>query len=325
MNAKKVKEDTSADPAELSESFGGDQAVRVVLNYQEAPANSMRRTLSQTSSWWPYTSPTEVAMRDARALTPPAELDTMSFTLRSWPSACPDLRDDDYVATVYSDEVIALVREVSGADGVIVMRPHKRYVSSTGHDPAADMEGGLTGTTVATAVHCDDTAASAPQRLELLLRAGNYYANDPNVCEQLSHVELANCRFAFIWVWSNAGDTPVQRKPLAVCDATSVEDEDRLVYELTPTTPTALYHENYSLHALNSERHRWYYYPDMTNKERLVFKVYDQQDHGPRFVFHTAFDDPRTTPEAPAREAVVVRTVAFFWGAKVASPSQSCP
>ena len=63
----------------------------------------------------------------------------------------------------------------------------------------------------------------------------------------------------------------VQRKPLAVCDATSVDDEDRIVYELVPVTPTAPCHESYSLNAHNSQRHKWYYYPEMTHDECMVF------------------------------------------------------
>merc|ERR1712217_987451 len=68
--------------------------------------------------------------------------------------------------------------------------------------------------------------------------------------------------------------------------------------------------ENYSLKA--SEAHKWHYYPRMQKDECLVFKVYDKKEDGPRFTFHTAFDDPLTTKDSPARESIEVRAIAFF-------------
>ena len=50
----------------------------------------------------------------------------------------------------------------------------------------------------------------------------------------------------------------------------------------------------------------------MTKDECLVFKVYDKKADGPRFVFHTAFDDPRTPADAPPRKSIEVRTIAFY-------------
>ena len=61
-----------------------------------------------------------------------------------------------------------------------------------------------------------------------------------------------------------------------------------------------------------NENHKWYYYPKMAKDECLVFKVYDKKEDGPRFVFHTAFDDPSSPPNAPPRKSIEVRTIAFF-------------
>ena len=55
--------------------------------------------------------------------------------------------------------------------------------------------------------------------------------------------------------------------------------------------------ENYSLR--HSPDHKWYYYSRQTKDECLVFKVYDKKEDGPRFVFHTAFDDPHTPASSP--------------------------
>ena len=70
--------------------------------------------------------------------------------------------------------------------------------------------------------------------------------------------------------------------------------------------------ENYSLDARSAEQHEWYYYPQMYVDECLMFKVYDKKTGGPRFVFHTAFDDPQTSDDAPPRVSIEVRTVVYF-------------
>jgi hypothetical protein len=44
----------------------------------------------------------------------------------------------------------------------------------------------------------------------------------------------------------------------------------------------------------------------------LVFKVFDVSPDGPRFIFHTAFDDPSTSPASPPRTSIEARAIAFF-------------
>ena len=120
--------------------------------------------------------------------------------------------------------------------------------------------------------------------------------------------ELAAGRFAFINVWRSIDDEhPVMQQPLAVADENSVPDEDKFIYELRFPDRTG---ENYSLQ--HSIKHEWFYYPRQTKDECLVFKVYDKKEDGPRFVFHTAIDDPLTPPNAPPRKSIEVRAIAFF-------------
>jgi len=95
--------------------------------------------------------------------------------------------------------------------------------------------------------------------------------------------------------------------PLAVCDTNTVPKEDHFLYELKFPHRTG---ENYSLKY--SPDHKWFYYPQQTQDECLVFKVYDQDYDGPRFTFHTAFEDPKAPDDAPHRESIEIRTIAFF-------------
>ena len=69
-----------------------------------------------------------------------------------------------------------------------------------------------------------------------------------------------------------------------------------------------------SLGNATAARHQWAYYPRMAAEEALLFKTFDSCEDGstPRFVFHTAFDDPTTPDDAPPRRSIEVRTVALW-------------
>ena len=59
--------------------------------------------------------------------------------------------------------------------------------------------------------------------------------------------------------------------------------------------------------------HHWCYYPQMQKHEVVLLKCYDSAHDGrARFTVHSAFEDPGTPPDAPARESIEVRTLAFF-------------
>ena len=51
----------------------------------------------------------------------------------------------------------------------------------------------------------------------------------------------------------------------------------------------------------------------MVKDELLLFTQYDSDASAPaRFTFHTAFSDPRVLADAPSRESIEIRAVAFF-------------
>lgn len=157
-------------------------------------------------------------------------------------------------------------------------------------------------------VHCDYTAAGAPRRLKQLGADGIFSRLRDRVLTQEEVAQLADGRFAFINVWRSICDeSAVMQQPLAVCDENSISSADKFLYELIFPDRVG---ENYSLRF--SEKQAWYYYPQMTKDECLIFKVYDKKVDGPRFVFHTAFDDPRTPANAPPRRSIEVRGIAFF-------------
>lgn len=156
------------------------------------------------------------------------------------------------------------------------------------------------------AAACDYTAKGAPRRLIQLGEEG-IELNGRSISED-EVSKLAKGRFAFINVWRSIDDeSPVLRDPIAICDERTIREEDKFVYELRFPSRTG---ENYSLQFSNE--HDWYYYSKQTKDECLVFKVYDKQENGTRFVFHRSFDDPNTPRNAPARKSIEVRAICFF-------------
>jgi hypothetical protein len=142
-------------------------------------------------------------------------------------------------------------------------------------------------------VHNDYTERSGPQRVRDLLS------------EEEAEARLRS-RFAVINVWKPIRG-PVLQAPLAVCDARSLRPEDLVPTDLKYRDRTG---EVYSI--TFSPDHRWFYFSQMRAEEAMLIKCFDSDGGRARFSAHTAFDDPTSPAEAPARESIEVRTLAFF-------------
>jgi hypothetical protein len=57
---------------------------------------------------------------------------------------------------------------------------------------------------------------------------------------------------------------------------------------------------------------RWYYYPNMTSDEVLVFTGYDTARQSGFKVGHAAFDNRATHPEAHPRESIEARFYVYY-------------
>lgn len=301
------QEIASAAAVGLKFTFGMSQ--QVGLNYQEPPPAGKRTgryinrpDLGDTVDTH-VTQP--VTMHDGREMVPAATLETRGFELRSCPTALTErlFRDDEAVVATYYAEMMRLIKEASGASRVYIFDHTVRESDNTN----LNAEAGSSAAPVPR-VHCDYTAEGAPRRLKQLGRDGIY----SRLRKRLLHVDevdqLAAGRFAFINVWRSISEGgPVQQMPLAVCDEESMKADDRFLYELIFPDRVG---ENYS--ARHSPAHKWYYYPQMAKDECLIFKVYDKKKDGPRFVFHTAFDDPSSPANPPGRKSIEIRAVAFY-------------
>ena len=59
-------------------------------------------------------------------------------------------------------------------------------------------------------------------------------------------------------------------------------------------------------------RQRWYYFPDMTPDETIVFKAWDSSPDAPIGCLHAAFRDPFVPETATPRVSAETRYLCFF-------------
>jgi hypothetical protein len=223
---------------------------------------------------------------DGRAVQSRISLDSEGFALVRHETKAGNFYDPEEVRRVYYPEVERLVKEATGAARVVVFDHNVRCRPMAKRGEAGVRE-------PVKFAHNDYTLKSGPQRVRDLL---------PHEAD-----ELLKHRFGVINVWRPISG-PVRESPLAVCDARTMEMRDFLPSDLLYRDRTG---EVYSI-AFNPN-HRWYYFPLMRRDEALLLKCYDSAADGrARFTAHSAFEDPSSPPDAPPRESIEARTLAFW-------------
>jgi hypothetical protein len=236
----------------------------------------------------PGTDPREVEIHDGWAEAPHLSVDREGFEIHPFGARFDQFDDDASIKTRFYAQVIEFVKRSTGARRVEVFDhtirkrlPADLKAQTTVQRPAVML------------VHSDYTVKSGPQRVREIL---------PDDAEA-----LLERRVAFFNVWK-----PLYRRveelPLAMCDARSHDPADMLIMELKYRERTG---EIYVMRW--SPKHRWLYFPAMEADHALLLKTFDSETDGrARFMGHTAFEDPGSRADAPKRESIEVRTMAFF-------------
>jgi hypothetical protein len=250
------------------------------VNETFGPANMTRRVTGKAEE-------TPVVVHDGRAIRHELDLDLQGFEFVDHDTKVKNFLDPDELKTVYYPECVELIKKVSGAARVHVFD----------HTIRSGDEGERTSKFLrepVLSVHNDYTEWSGPQRVRDLLPA--------------EAEALIKRRFAIIQVWRSIDNKPLLADPLAIADARSLEMKDLIAAERRYPDRVG---ETYQI-AYNPN-HDWYYFPKMHRDEAIVFKVYDSKKDGrARFTAHTAFVDPTTPADAPPRQSIEIRTIAFF-------------
>ncbi|HEX7233248.1 MAG TPA: CmcJ/NvfI family oxidoreductase [Candidatus Binatia bacterium] len=264
---------------------------QALINYSvdtgEKPAsyggiNTFEADKKRTGKYQEY----RVPIYDGRAIADGLSLEREGFIFVDHETRVNDFYDETEVRSVYYPEIEQVVKQTSGAKRVLVF-DHTLRSADTGMREAKQISGPVRN------AHNDYTEWSGPQRVRDLL---------PEEAD-----ELLKRRFAVVQVWRPIGH-PVEREPLAIADARSIGTK-----ELFPSSRVYPDRVGEVYHCAYNPQHRWYYFPKMRRDEAIVFKTFDSAKDGrARWTAHSAFDDPTSRPDAPPRESIEMRTLAFF-------------
>ncbi|MEQ8196310.1 MAG: CmcJ/NvfI family oxidoreductase [Rhodospirillales bacterium] len=228
-----------------------------------------------------------VIVRDGRPVKSSFDLETHGFAFVEGGSAVRNFYDPDEVSSIYFPEIENLIEAYTGAAKVVIFDHTIRCADEPTRKEKVLRE-------PVKRVHNDYTEDSAPQRVRDLLPPAEAEAR-------------LKKRFMIIQVWRPTRG-PVLSEPLAVSDARTIGAANCITVQRRYPNRIA-----YTYHIAYDPGHVWYYFPKMTPAEALIFKVYDSDKSAPaRFTAHTAFDDPASPSDAPFRESIEVRALAFF-------------
>ncbi len=272
--------------------MSSDHTVRATLNYSadngRPPDYYFYEPEPGTELNPPGTDAQEVTIHDGWSQVDDFSADREGFELHGFEGRFDQFDDDASIKSAFYRQVVNFVKQHTGAlrvevfDHTIRKRlPADLSAQTTVQRPAVLL------------VHSDYTVSSGPQRVRDIVPA--------------EADALLQRRVAFYNVWK-----PLYRRveelPLAMCDATTHVPDDMLRMDLKYRERTG---EIYVMR--HSPQHRWVYFPQMEASQALLLKTYDSETDGrARFMGHTAFEHPNTAPDAPRRESIEVRTMAFF-------------
>ncbi len=232
-------------------------------------------------------APAPMPMHDARVAA--TTIDCEGFQLLQHTSAVTDFADREQVSRVHMREIEELVQAATGADFVHVGAPGLlRFSEKSGK------AGTLNNSMPARFAHIDisdKTAADFGAR-----GAGG----------------RAFTRCAAYNVW-RAISAPPQDVPLAFCDARSIAHDDLIEAEAVFDEAGKPEWSFEGLVVAHNPAHRWFWFPDLTINEAVLFKTNDSDPARAHHVPHVAFDMPDCPADAVPRVSIEMRATAYWW------------
>ncbi|KAF2095232.1 hypothetical protein NA57DRAFT_45042 [Rhizodiscina lignyota] len=263
----------------------GPRDVVTKLNYYKDPGDGSPPVPSYVGKPDTYNRPVDtrtVTVHDVRGRETEPHLDTTGFQFLKHESIEKDFTDDEQIKKQYYPEVEQLLKDTTGAKRVFIFDHTIRRPQAAGENP-------LRGPVQR--VHIDQSYSASEDRVRY------HFPED--------YHRLLNGRFQIINLWRPI--KTVQRDPLAVAAAHSVEEKDLIPVALIYPSRRG---ETYTV--LPNEKHDWYYLSGQRPDEPLLIKCFDSEKDGrARRIPHTAFEI-EGTQDKEARESIEVRCLVFF-------------
>jgi hypothetical protein len=238
-------------------------------------------------------------VRDGRTAAVPPSLEREGLELVSWPSPIARERLDELVAQKplltmrpiefdYWAETIPVIRARSGARDVLPL-----HASTVRYSEKANRDGMMTPAGWA---HLDYDADEAAVQLR----------------ETLDHDEheiAPFSRYVLYQTWRVLSDPP-QDFPLAICDSRTVTSAEivPLEYHVGTDGSDVTFRSQGSRY---SDRHEWWYFPDLTVDDLLVFVGFDSARPDVPSSLHVSFEDPTVHDPVP-RASIETRFFGLF-------------
>lgn len=259
-----------------------------VLRRFTAPGNSVN-----TGTYLSHVMP----VHNGRAVADRFTLDRNGFEILHHRSAVSDFTDRDEVDRVYVGEVAEFVRAHTGADRVATLGwMRRRSEAAAAHESQPH----------AALVHDDFSVAGARERAASAY--AGHFPDGPGFHRAL---------ITSLW---RVFSPPPQDWPLAICDYTTVRADEGLDNRMyfVDEIPEDLYLDMPAdapgasgFEFCHNPDHRWWYFPDMTRDEILLFTLNDSDQSRAWRVPHTAFLDRAARATEP-RHSIEFRTIAYF-------------
>ncbi|KAH6683503.1 hypothetical protein F5X68DRAFT_22275 [Plectosphaerella plurivora] len=243
------------------------------------------------------TVPLAVTVTDMTGNEDQYRLDTHGFQLVRHQTSCDaSFADEDAIRTNYYAEMEQLYRDVTGATDVFIFGHRVRRGPSHWHSLG---EGNAASRGPLHRVHVDQSYDGARLMAEKHLPA--------NVLLAERSRSPGPRRYQIVNIWRPI--RTVMKDPLAVADATTVDDDDLVGAAIQ--YPNGSRAETWAVRP--NERHRWYYKSGQRPDEVLFIKCFDSDEAEgvARRAPHCAFRDAEHD-EAESRESVEVRAVLLF-------------
>jgi len=258
----------------------------------------------------------EMPVRNARRLRN-AGFDEGGFQLAHHDSAVTDWEDDRELADIYYSEINALVKQVTGATHVFSNNHLRRQSEPArgGNGPLAKLMAQSRGP--ALAVHNDFTESYREGIIRTLADGGIPHTQTFGLTSAMmkagvSEAEIRASRMLVINTWRAVGAEPTRRFPLGLVDRRTV-NRNRLRSTLIGAVPSGEPRGGIDIYSAEHDPdHEWYFYPEMTRDEVLMWKGYDSAEVPARPNLHSAFDDPNAPGDAAERVSVEVRVLCLL-------------
>jgi hypothetical protein len=241
----------------------------------------------------------DIPIRNARPIADELSLDKEGFILVKRGTSCAGEEDPVVVRQRYLDEMVPFIKSYFNASWVIPRLSGTYMRRSEG--TTLPKEGWNSNTTLrqpAGVAHFDYASVAGP----MIAAAENQEQGIPI---------RPYSRLMVIQAW-RALSPPPQDIPLAFCDASTLAHSDVVEYEYVSNLQGTPASASRTTVMRYSPAQRWYYFPDMTADDLILFKGYDSESHYQPRSAHSGFDNRRATPNAKPRASIESRFFVYF-------------